>query len=159
MTDFQIILSTCADREQAERIAHRLLELHLAACINILPGVQSIYRWQGGVESAAEVLMLIKTRSTLAGEVQSTIAGLHTYEVPEFLVLPVSGGGQKLILPGWKRVCGSSAGFLLCFKMILSPVVPYAASVPGFCNQFLRTTVGGFLGRPAYSAAWTAKPR
>jgi periplasmic divalent cation tolerance protein len=47
MTDFQIILSTCADREQAERIAHRLVELHLAACVNILPGVQSIYRWQG----------------------------------------------------------------------------------------------------------------
>src|ERR1700722_15669548 len=58
MTDFQIILTTCADREQAERIAHRLIELHLAACVNILPGVQSIYRWQGAVESAAEVLLL-----------------------------------------------------------------------------------------------------
>ena len=97
MTDFQIILSTCADREQAERIAHRLLELHLAACINILPGVQSIYRWQGSIESAAEVLLLIKTRAALIREVQSTIAGLHSYEVPEFLVLPISGGSEPYL--------------------------------------------------------------
>jgi periplasmic divalent cation tolerance protein len=97
MTAFQIVLSTCADREEAERIAQRLLELHLAACINILPGVQSIYRWQGSVESAAEVLMLIKTSVALSGEVQSTIAGLHSYEVPEFLVLPVSGGSEPYL--------------------------------------------------------------
>ena len=97
MTDFQIILSTCADREQAERIAHRLLELHLAACVNILPGVQSIYRWQGGIESAAEVLLLIKTRSSLTAEVHSTLADLHSYEVPEFLVLPISGGSESYL--------------------------------------------------------------
>ena len=101
MTDFQIIPSPCADREQAERIARRLLELHLAACINILPGVQSIYRWQGGIESAAEVLMLIKTRSSLTAEVQSTLAGLHSYEVPEFLVLPISGGSESYL--AWLR--------------------------------------------------------
>jgi periplasmic divalent cation tolerance protein len=97
MTDFQIIISTCADREQAERIAHSLLELHLAACINILPGVQSIYRWQGRVESAAEVLMLIKTGTPLVDEVQSTIASLHSYEVPEFLVLSVSSGSEPYL--------------------------------------------------------------
>jgi periplasmic divalent cation tolerance protein len=97
MTDFQIILSTCADREQAERIAHRLLELGLAACINILPGVQSIYRWQGSIESATEVLLLIKTRTALIREVQSTIASLHSYEVPEFLVLPISHGSESYL--------------------------------------------------------------
>ena len=94
MADFQIVLSTCGDRETAERIAHRLVELRLAACVNILPGVQSVYRWQGTVESAAEVLMLIKTKAALIQEVQSTIAGLHSYEVPEFLVLPISGGSE-----------------------------------------------------------------
>jgi periplasmic divalent cation tolerance protein len=94
MADFQIVLSTCGDRETAERIAHRLVELRLAACVNILPGVQSVYRWQGAVESAAEVLMLIKTNAPLIHEVQSTIAGLHSYEVPEFLVLPISGGSE-----------------------------------------------------------------
>jgi periplasmic divalent cation tolerance protein len=97
MTNFQIIFSTCASREQAEQIAQRLLELQLAACINILPGVQSIYRWEGGIESAAEVLLLIKTRAALTHEVQSTIAALHSYEVPEFLVLPVAGGSESYL--------------------------------------------------------------
>jgi periplasmic divalent cation tolerance protein len=97
MTDFQIVLSTCADREQAERIALRLVERHLAACVNILPGVQSIYRWQGAVESAAEVLLLIKTSTARSQEVQSTIASLHSYEVPEFLVLPVLGGSNAYL--------------------------------------------------------------
>jgi periplasmic divalent cation tolerance protein len=97
MTDFQIILSTCADREQAERIARRLVEQQVAACVNILPGVQSIYRWQGNIESAAEVLMVIKTSASLVSEVQSIIASLHSYEVPELLVLPVSGGSEAYL--------------------------------------------------------------
>jgi periplasmic divalent cation tolerance protein len=94
MADFQIVLSTCGDRETAERIAHRLVQQHLAACVNILPGVQSVYRWQGAVQSEPEVLMLIKTKAALIQEVQSTITGLHPYEVPEFLVLPISGGSE-----------------------------------------------------------------
>jgi periplasmic divalent cation tolerance protein len=97
MTDFQIVLSTCADREQAERIAHRLVEQHLAACVNILPGVQSIYRWEGAVESAAEVLLLIKTSSAHSQDVRSTITSLHSYEVPEFLILPVLGGSEAYL--------------------------------------------------------------
>jgi len=79
MSDFQIVLSTCGERETAERIAHRLVEQRLAACVNILPGV----------------LMLIKTKASLIQEVQSTIASLHSYEVPEFLVLPISGGSDS----------------------------------------------------------------
>jgi periplasmic divalent cation tolerance protein len=101
MTDFQIVLSTCADREQAERIAHRLVEQQLAACVNILPGMQSTYRWQGKVETAAEVLMVIKTSADLVSEVELTIAGLHSYEVPEFLVLPVFGGSHAYL--AWLR--------------------------------------------------------
>jgi len=97
MADFQIVLSTCGDRETAERIAHRLVEQRLAACVNILPGVQSVYRWQGAVQSEPEVLMLIKTKAALIQEVQSTIAGLHSYEVPEFLVLPISGGSEAYL--------------------------------------------------------------
>jgi periplasmic divalent cation tolerance protein len=101
MTDFQIVLSTCADREEAERIAHRLVEQQLAACVNILPGAQSIYRWQGTVESAAEMLMVIKTSADLVAEVELTIANLHSYEVPEFLVLPVYGGSHAYL--AWLR--------------------------------------------------------
>jgi periplasmic divalent cation tolerance protein len=97
MTDFEIVVSTCADREQAERIAHSLIELHLAACVNILPGVQSIYRWQGGVESSAEVLLLIKTKSELRDEVKAAVSRLHSYEIPELLVLPVADGSEAYL--------------------------------------------------------------
>ena len=97
MPDFQIVLSTCADREQAERIAHSLVEQGFAACVNILPGVHSIYRWQGAVESASEVLILIKTSPAHLGSVQSTIAALHSYEVPEFLVLPIAAGSEAYL--------------------------------------------------------------
>jgi periplasmic divalent cation tolerance protein len=97
MTDFEIILCTCPDNEQAERIAHRLVELGLAACVNILGGVRSIYRWQGGIESAAEVLMLIKSSAAHRDQVQSAIAGLHSYEVPEFLVLSVTAGSEAYL--------------------------------------------------------------
>jgi len=65
--------------------------------------VQSIYRWQGSIESAAEVLLLIKTRTALIREVQSTIAGLHSYEVPEFLVFSVSGGSEAYL--AWLDAC------------------------------------------------------
>ena len=101
MADFQIVLSTCGDRETAERIAHRLVEQRLAACVNILPGVQSVYRWQGTVESASEVLILVKTKASLIQEVQSTIASLHSYDVPEFLVVPVFGGSHAYL--AWLR--------------------------------------------------------
>jgi periplasmic divalent cation tolerance protein len=97
MTDFQIVLSTCADREQAERIARRLVEQQLAACVNILPGVQSIYRWRGAVESAGEVMLLIKTKTAHSDQVRATISSLHSYEVPEFLILPVSGGSEAYL--------------------------------------------------------------
>ena len=99
MTDFAIILCTCPDHDEAERIARRLVELRLAACVNLIPAVQSIYRWQGNIESAAEVLMMIKTTSALTAEVQSTISTLHSYEIPEFLVVPITSGSPAYL--GW----------------------------------------------------------
>jgi periplasmic divalent cation tolerance protein len=99
MSDFQIVLTTCGDRETAERIAQQLVEQRLAACVNIVSGVQSVYRWQGAVQSEPEVLLLIKTKGPLIQQVQSTIASLHSYEIPEFLVLPISGGSAAYM--GW----------------------------------------------------------
>jgi periplasmic divalent cation tolerance protein len=97
MSDFQIVLSTCAGRQEAERIAQALVEQGLAACVNILPGVQSIYRWQGAVETATEVLMLIKTNPAHLAKVQSTITSLHSYEIPEFMVLSISAGSEAYL--------------------------------------------------------------
>ncbi len=91
---FRIVLSTCSDRTEAERIARSLVESRLAACVNLLPGVSSIYRWQGKVESSEEVLLMIKTSAPQVENVQKAIAGLHSYEVPELLVLDVSGGSE-----------------------------------------------------------------
>jgi periplasmic divalent cation tolerance protein len=101
MDEFQIALCTCSDQEQAERIARHLVEQGLAACVNILPAVQSIYRWQGAVESATEILLIIKTDSAHSHEAQMAIGQLHSYEVPEFLLLPVAGGSEAYL--GWLR--------------------------------------------------------
>ena len=89
MTDFQIVLSTCADREQAERIAYRLVEQQLAACVNILPGMVSYYWWQGAIERGDEVVMIIKTRAGLAEVVRAAVKEMHSYTTPAVLVMPI----------------------------------------------------------------------
>lgn len=95
----RIILSTCGDRAEADRISRSLVESELAACVNLVPGVQSVYRWQGKVESASEILLLIKTSSERVKEVEKAILELHSYAVPEFLVLEVQGGSEAYV--GW----------------------------------------------------------
>jgi periplasmic divalent cation tolerance protein len=97
MADFQIALCTCADLEQAQQIARHLVEERLASCVNILPQMQSIYRWQGKVETAEEFLLIIKTDSEHSQEAQDAVTRLHSYEVPEFLLLPVTGGSAAYL--------------------------------------------------------------
>ena len=91
-SEFCIVLSTCADPAQAERVARALVEAELAACVNFLPNTHSVYRWKGKVESAAEILLIIKTARRHLEELERVLSGLHSYEVPEFLVLEISGG-------------------------------------------------------------------
>lgn len=76
------ILVTCADAAQAQAIAHKVVEDRVAACAHIMPPHQSVYRWQGKVESAAEVNLLIKTQSALFEAVKATVLDIHSYEVP-----------------------------------------------------------------------------
>lgn len=87
-----ICLCTCPDTASADRIAGVLIEARLAACVNLLPGMQSVYRWQGGVERATEVLLLIKSSDTRRDAVVARIAELHPYDVPEIIVLDIAAG-------------------------------------------------------------------
>ena len=94
-----MILSNLPDRERALRLAAALVEERLAACVNVLGECTSVYRWQGAVETASEVPVLIKTRESLYPRVEETIRRLHPYEVPEVIALRLSGG-----LPAYLRV-------------------------------------------------------
>jgi periplasmic divalent cation tolerance protein len=92
MTDKRIVLSTAGSEQEAHKIAHTLVKRRLAACVNILPQVHSIYRWKGEIESAQEWLLLIKTRADKFPAVRDAIGELHSYEVPECIVLEIEDG-------------------------------------------------------------------
>lgn len=88
----KVVLVTAPDEAAAEALVDRLVEERLVACGNIVPGLKSIYRWQGEVERAAEVLVVFKTTSAGARELIRRVPELHPYDVPEILVLPVEAG-------------------------------------------------------------------
>jgi periplasmic divalent cation tolerance protein len=87
-----VVLVTAPDGAAAARIARALVEERLAACGNVVPGLRSIYRWEGKVEEAAEVLLVLKTESALFERVRARIVELHPYDCPEVLQLDVAAG-------------------------------------------------------------------
>ena len=87
-----VVLTNCPDVEVADRIARTIVEQRLAACVNRLAPVESVYRWQGAVERATEVPLLIKTTRERYVEIEQAIRALHPYEVPEIIAMPVSAG-------------------------------------------------------------------
>jgi periplasmic divalent cation tolerance protein len=97
MTDKVLVLTTAGNEAEAQRIARELVERKLAACVNIVPRVQSIYRWQGKVESSEEYLLLIKTSSARVDEMQTAIRELHSYELPEFIVMAMTDGSEEYL--------------------------------------------------------------
>lgn len=97
MTDKVVVLSTCETAEEAERLARHLLELKLVACVNILPGVRSIYRWKDKVEESTELLLVIKSRRDMLTRLRAEIEKIHSYEIPEVLVLPVVDGSEAYL--------------------------------------------------------------
>ena len=85
------VYTTYPSLVEAERIGKAVLERRLAACVNILPGMISHYWWEGKIERAEEVVMIIKTRAAMAEPVRSAVKEAHTYTTPAFMVLPVDG--------------------------------------------------------------------
>ena len=103
MTDARIILTTAGNRDEADKIARELVQRELAACVNILGPMTSVYRWKGKVESAAEFLLLVKTTEDAFDRVKEAIQELHSYEVPEFIELGISRGEGKYL--AWLEKC------------------------------------------------------
>ena len=97
MTSAVVVLSTAGSTEEAERIATALVEERLAACVNLVPGLTSIYRWQGAVERASEVLLVVKTRRSLTTRLVARLTELHSYDVPEAIVLPIDAGARPYL--------------------------------------------------------------
>jgi periplasmic divalent cation tolerance protein len=92
MTDSIVILSTVPDADKAAEIAKALVEDHLVACVNIIPGLRSIFRWEGKLTDDAEVLCIIKTARDRFDQVAARIKSLHPYSVPEVIALPIVRG-------------------------------------------------------------------
>jgi periplasmic divalent cation tolerance protein len=97
MTDQIVVLSTCGSEEEAARIAARLIDAHLAACVNLLPKIRSFYRWRGKVEDAVEWMLVIKTSRTCFEPLRTVLEAAHSYELPEVLALPVLDGSPNYL--------------------------------------------------------------
>jgi len=97
MTDARIVLTTAGSLEEAEHLARGIVERSLAACINIIPQIQSVYRWQGKVEQATECLLVIKTKISLFEPLRNAIQELHSYELPECVMLEIADGSHPYL--------------------------------------------------------------
>jgi periplasmic divalent cation tolerance protein len=97
VTDAVVAFSTVATREDAERIARALVERRLCACVNIVPGVTSVYTWKGAVQQDAELLLVIKTTRQALDGVKSALAGMHPYEVPELIACEITAGTEAYL--------------------------------------------------------------
>ena len=97
MTDKIVVLATCESDEEARRIARDLVTRRLAACVNLIPKVRSIYHWKGAVEEGEETLLMIKSARPLFDQLRAAIAHLHSYEVPEMIALPIVDGSAAYL--------------------------------------------------------------
>ena len=97
MTDKRVVLTTCGSIEEARSIAHALVERQLAACVNIVPQIESVYRWQGEVETGAEWLLVIKTTQEVCERVRETLSELHSYELPECIEIGIEDGSAAYL--------------------------------------------------------------
>ena len=97
MTDKIVVFSTCASAEDAQNIARRLVEARVAACVNIISGARSIYRWEGKIEDAAECLLIVKSTRAAFPALRAEIEKIHPYDVPEILAVAVVDGSENYL--------------------------------------------------------------
>jgi periplasmic divalent cation tolerance protein len=97
MTDKIVVLSTCATADEAAKLARVLVEARVAACVTIVPGARSVYRWQGAVETSEECLLIIKSSRPLFDQLRAALERAHSYEVPEVLAIAVVEGAPNYI--------------------------------------------------------------
>lgn len=92
-----VVYCTCPDQAMAERIAETMVREQLAACANLVPGLTSIYRWQGAIQHDSEWLLIIKTRGTVYPLLEARIRELHSYNTPEIIALPIQTGSAAYL--------------------------------------------------------------
>lgn len=97
MSKYRLVLVTAPNLAEAERMAQKVVEKSLAACVNIVPKIRSIYQWEGKVEQSRETLMLIKTTKAKLEKLQKRIKKMHSYEVPEILVFKIDDGDESYL--------------------------------------------------------------
>ncbi len=97
MTEYIIVFITAPNEEEAAGISQAIVGERLAACVNIIPSVRSIYRWQGRIEDEQEVLMIVKTKKSLFERLQGRVKELHSYSVPEIIGLPLVKGSKQYL--------------------------------------------------------------
>jgi periplasmic divalent cation tolerance protein len=97
MTGKSLVLTTCGSMEEARNIAQALVKRQLAACVSIVPQIESVYRWQGEIESATEYLLLIKTTSEAFDRVREALSELHSYELPECVEIAIGDGSAAYL--------------------------------------------------------------
>ncbi|HOX54118.1 MAG TPA: divalent-cation tolerance protein CutA [Candidatus Omnitrophota bacterium] len=94
---FIVVLITCANKAQAQKIAQALIKARLAACVNLVNPVNSLFWWQGKVDSSKETLLIIKTKKNLFSRLEKLVKSLHSYDVAEIIALPIVKGSRKYL--------------------------------------------------------------
>ena len=102
MREFIVVLVTCSSMEEAEKIGNSLVEKKLAACVNVVPEIKSIFYWKGKISREKEILLIAKSRMELFESIQSKVKELHSYEVPQIIALPIEAGSEKYL--GWIKM-------------------------------------------------------
>ena len=149
MQEFIVVYVTVGSAGEGERLARTLVEERLAACVNRIKSIQSVYRWQGKVEASAEELLIIKTKKELFRRLEKRVRALHSYTVPEIIALPVIAGSTPYLRWLKEQVAGTNASDS---PRATSPITTTAH--PGWRpTQAITLRMNSIVGRAGYAAA------